>query len=175
MRLKLGKVFLRPSPLFTLRHISLHEKVTKLSIRIEFNYSLPSVRSTGGPTLILDDRGASAAALQGATLGAATVKSKLIIRLIDKFLVDPPMLVPPAPYRSPDNPTRDRTPRNGYSPKVPDSIIYRSWSRTKYPKHIATACDHAQPRGKFRRYIFGNLAGLVRINRVIVASIAFQN
>jgi hypothetical protein len=47
---------------------------------------LPSARSTGGKALILDDHGASAAALQGATLGVATVKSKLIIVLSINFL-----------------------------------------------------------------------------------------
>ena len=43
MHLKLGDVFLCPSPQFTFRHVSPREKVKQLSIRIEFNDPLPSV------------------------------------------------------------------------------------------------------------------------------------
>src|ERR1039457_4287125 len=51
MSLKLGNVFLRPSPPFTLRHINLHEKSEQPSSRITFNDPLPSVHAVlSGPT-----------------------------------------------------------------------------------------------------------------------------
>jgi hypothetical protein len=44
MSLKLGNVFLRPSPPFTLRHVNLHEKSEQPPSRIEFNDPGMSVR-----------------------------------------------------------------------------------------------------------------------------------
>ena len=43
MSLKLGNVFLSPSPRFALRHINLHEKGDYPSSRIELSDPLPSV------------------------------------------------------------------------------------------------------------------------------------
>jgi hypothetical protein len=43
MSLKLGNVFLRPSPHFTFRHVSPHESEQRPSIRIEFNEPSSSV------------------------------------------------------------------------------------------------------------------------------------
>jgi len=45
--LKLGKIFLRPSPQFTFRHVSPHKKVNNC-LRIEFNYPLSSMCAAQG-------------------------------------------------------------------------------------------------------------------------------
>lgn len=80
------------------------------------------------------------------------------------------MIVPPTPYRSPNEPTCDRSPWNSHPPMVLDNIIRGAWRRTKYPN-----CGHNDLAANLGLAVFKNRAGPGRINGVFVTSIEFKN
>jgi hypothetical protein len=72
-----------------------------------------------------------------------------VVPIFDKLFVGPTPPVASPPYRSPDEPAGDRSPRKNDLPKVPSGSPGRSWQRNDRAINVVAIGSHAPPQRAF--------------------------